>query len=375
MTGTRTIGNASTIEYTNSNSSISSLNIPSLSLNNLIINNGLSGTTTIQNPLIVGGTLSMKGGNILNGQNEIQMGTSLTNKGNLDYSSGFILGKLKRWFSGTNFGNQSGLLPLGNNADGKMRFVKIQYLQATDGGTITGEWLNQAMGNGVTNQSINTNCDGSFTISNTASGYWNLVPSNGITNSENKAYIITLSANSMTDFNNGCHLTALKRDMNNIWTFSGLHFDNIGTATNPIISRINATGWSNWGLGGEGDPLPVELLSMNLACEENNVVFSWFTASEHNSESFLLEKSENCFQWIKTSEIPAAGFSNEKINYVIYDKRISGLNYYRLSQKDFDGKERIYDPLFLDCQDESPFKILIWSNPDKTGFHLFVNDA
>jgi hypothetical protein len=150
--------------------------------------------------------------------------------------------------------------------------------------------------------------------------------------------------------------------------------DNLGTATSPMISRLNAKGWSNWGLGGDADPLPIELVSMNLDCQENEVVFKWATASEHNSESFVLEKSENCLQWIKTDEVPAAGFSNELINYVIRDNRISGLNYYRLSQKDYDGKRTIYDPISLDCQDESSFKILIWPNPEETGFHLFVND-
>jgi hypothetical protein len=374
MSGTRVIGNSSTIEYTNPNSSISSINIPSLNLNNLVINNGLSGITTIQNPIIVGGTLTMNGGNLLNGQNEIQLGLSLTNKGSLDYSSGFILGKFKRWFSGTNFGNQSGLFPIGNSIDGQKRFVKIEYQEATNGGTLTGEWINQAMGNAVTNQPILTNCDGSFTISNTASGFWSMLPAVGITTSENKSYHITLSADNLFDFNNDCHITGLKRDNNNIWSFSGIHMDNLGTATSPMISRLNAKGWSNWGLGGDADPLPIELVSMNLDCQENEVVFKWATASEHNSESFVLEKSENCLQWIKTDEVPAAGFSNELINYVIYDNRISGLNYYRLSQKDYDGKRTIYDPISLDCQDESSFKILIWPNPEETGFHLFVND-
>lgn len=374
MTGTRTIGNASTIEYTNLNSSISSTNIPSLNLNNLIINNGLTGITTIQNPILVGGTLTMKGGNILNGQNEMQLGTSTSNKGNLDYTSGYVLGNLKRWFSGTNTGNQSGLFPLGNVLDGQMRFVKIEYQQPTDGGTITGEWINEAMGNTVTNQPILTNCNGSFTISNTASGYWNLLPSNGITNSENKQYNITLSANNISDFSNSCYLTAVKRDLSNQWTLSGSHLDNFGTANNPIISRLNAESWSNWGLGGEGDPLPVELVSMNLDCHENNVIFKWTTASEFNSESFLLEKSENCIEWIKTEEIQAAGFSNELLNYVVAEIRTSGLNYYRLSQKDFDGKRKIYDPLMLDCKDENPIKIFVWPNPENSGFHLFVND-
>ncbi len=375
MSGSRVIGNSSTIEYTNPNSSISSINIPSLNLNNLKINNGLIGITTIQDPLIIGGTLTMFGGNILNGTNTIQVGTSISNKGLIDHSSGVVVGTMKRWFAGTNFGNQTGLFPIGNASDYKERFVKIEYNQATTGGSITAEWTNLPMGNNVTNESVLTNCDGTFSISNTASGYWTMTPADGITNAENNTYNITLSANNLPDFSNDCHITALKRDNDNIWSYSGIHLDNTGTATNPTITRLNAKGWSNWGLGGEGDPLPVDMLFMNLECQENEVIFKWSTASEQNSESFLLEKSENCIEWINADKIPAAGFSTEQLNYVIYDKRISGINYYRLSQKDFDGKERIYEPILLDCQDQSSFKILAWPNPEESGFHLFVNDA
>ncbi len=374
MTGSRIIGNNSTIEYTNPASTISAATIPSLNLNNLILNNSISGILSVQNQLVVGGTLSMLVGTILNGTNTIQVGTSTSNKGLINYASGLVVGKLKRWFAGTNVGNQSGLFPIGNASDYKERFVKIEYTQATTGGSITAEWTNLPMGNNVTNESVLTNCDGTFSISNTASGYWTMTPADGITNAENNTYNITLSANNLPDFSNDCHITALKRDANNIWTYSGVHLDNTGTAMNPTITRLNAKGWSNWGLGGEGDPLPVALLSMNLTCSENTVVFSWSTASEYNSESFLLEKSENCIEWIKTNEIQAAGFSTDQINYELSDNRITGMNYYRLSQQDFDGKKTIYDPLVLTCQDESPFKILVWPNPEETGFHLFIND-
>lgn len=374
MSGSRVIGNSSTIEYTNPNSSISSTNIPSLNLNNLIINNGLTGTTTIQNPLNIGGTLSMLGGNMINGTNTIQLGNSISNKGLIEYSSGVVVGRMKRWFAGTNFGIQTSLFPIGNVIDFKERFVKIEYTQSTTGGSLTAEWTNQPMGNNFTNESVVTNCDGTFSISNTASGYWTMTPADGITNAENNTYNITLSANNLSDFSNDCHITALKRDNNNIWSYSGIHLDNTGTASNPTITRLNAKGWSNWGLGGEGDPLPVELISMDAKCDKNNVVFNWVTASENNSESFLVEKSDNCLQWITSQEIQAAGFSNEQLNYSIIDQRTSGLKYYRLTQKDIDGNKTIYDPIYVDCMDESPFKILIWPNPSENVFNLLIND-
>jgi hypothetical protein len=375
MTGTKIIANTSTIEYTNISSFISSTNIPSLNLNNLIINNTISGITSIENPLSVGGTLSLLGGNVINGVNTIQIGTSQSNKGLLTYSSGVIIGKVKRWFSGTNIGNQTGLFPIGNSFDFQKRFAKVEYTQPSDGGSITAEWTNQSMGSIVTNEPIATSCNGTFTISNTASGFWTMTPADGILNSENKNYNITLSANNLNDFSNDCHITAVKRDNNNIWSNSGAHLDNTGTAINPTITRLNASGWSNWGLGGEGgDPLPVELSSLSAECLEKNIIINWVTASENNSASFILEKSENCMQWIISEEVAAAGFSNELLNYSIVDNRVEGLFYYRLSQKDFDGKMRIYDPIHAECKDESPFTILLWPNPSENGFNLFIND-
>jgi hypothetical protein len=231
------------------------------------------------------------------------------------------------------------------------------------------------MGSIVTNEPIATSCNGTFTISNTASGFWTMTPADGILNSENKNYNITLSANNLNDFSNDCHITAVKRDNNNIWSNSGAHLDNTGTAINPTITRLNASGWSNWGLGGEGgDPLPVELSSLSAECLEKNIIINWVTASENNSASFILEKSENCMQWIISEEVAAAGFSNELLNYSIVDNRVEGLFYYRLSQKDFDGKMRIYDPIHAECKDESPFTILLWPNPSENGFNLFIND-
>ena len=374
MSGNRIISNTSTIEYTNPTSSIALTNIPTMNLNNLIINNTIMGTTEVLNPLNLRGTLSMLGGTILNGSNIIQIGTSLTNKGSLNYTSGVIIGKLKRWFSSTNNGNQSGLFPIGNTVDFKRRFVTIEYTQATDGGGLTAEWLNEPMGTSVTNEPITTNCNGQFTINNTASGYWILSPSDGISNNEFKTYNITLFAEELYDFDNDCFITAVKRD-NNQWIYSGIHVDNLGNALNPSIKRLNATGWSNWGFGGEGNPLPIELLTIQASCEKNQVSLNWITASEHNSESFLIEKSDNCMQWITSNEIPAAGFSNEQRYYSITDQRIEGLLYYRLTQRDFDGNSTIYDPIHVACKDESPFKIMIWPNPSENSLNLFINDA
>jgi subtilisin family serine protease len=64
-------------------------------------------------------------------------------------------------------------------------------------------------------------------------------------------------------------------------------------------------------LGVDGQPLPVELLSFNANCVENNsVTLQWETASEHNSDYFQVEKSIDGKLWLPIEKVVAAGNSN-----------------------------------------------------------------
>jgi hypothetical protein len=384
MTGTRTLGANATVEYTNTSSSISSANIPTLNLYRLVAAVGTSGTITVGGNLSVSNLLTMTSGKINLGANILTIGTSTSNTGLLNYADGFIIGKVKRWFTSTNTGNESGLFPLGIGT--KKKQIKVEYTQATDGGTITAEWINSAMGSNFTADPITTSCNGSFEIYNTASGYWSMTPGDGITNNENKTYNITLQAQGLLDFTDDCHVTALKRQGSNPWLQSGTHVDNLGDAISPNVQRVGATGWSNWGFaGGSGTPLPVELTSFNVVCEEGNSSLAWTTASEFNSQSFNVELSRDGYLWETVGTLQAAGYSNENVTYQFSNAKLASHKYARLLQVDVDGQSKQYGPIEITCAaelsmstvpnpSENTFNVIIRSNETTSKGNLIVRD-
>ena len=153
-TGSKSLGAVATVEFTNLYSAISSTNIPSMNLFNLVSNTGANGNLTVTGNLFVSNQMTLNSGNLTLGNNLLTIGTSLSNLGSISHTSGFIIGKVKRWFNSTNTGNESGLFPLGTS--GKRRFVKVEYTQATDGGTLTAEWIPTSMGYNFTNEPIVT---------------------------------------------------------------------------------------------------------------------------------------------------------------------------------------------------------------------------
>jgi hypothetical protein len=376
MTGTKTFGSSTSIEYTNSASNISSTNIPTLNLFRLTSNVGNNGVLTIANNVIVSDILTLNSGKINTGVNTLTIGTSLSNTGLINHSSGIIQGKLKRWFNLTNSGSTSSLFPLGITSSGsnRKRFVSVEYTQPTDGGTLTAEWISSSMGSNFINNPVSTSCNGNFEIYSTASGYWSMTPGDGITNAENKRYNITLQAEGLLDFSDDCHITALKRQGTNPWTQSGTHVDNLGDAISPNIQRVGATGWSNWGIGGgSGTPLPVELSSFTLSCSDKGIDINWTTDSEFNSSSFELEQSTNGNDWTFISSLEAAGNSTERLNYSYFIERSDKINYIRLRQLDVNGEEKIYGPLDVNCK--ATFEVTTYPNPSDDNFNLIIHSV
>lgn len=373
MSGTRLIQSTSSIEFTNISSVISATNIPTTTLGNIICNVSTSGTLDLNENVVVTGTLTMQTGLINTNVTTLSIGSSTSNIGLLDYQGGSIHGVLKRWFTGTNSGDASSLYPMSRNGTHK-RFVKIEYTENTDGGSIKVEWINIAMDYNLNNDTISTNCNGSFIIENTDNGYWDMTPNDGISTSENKTYNITLDAEGIVSFADACHITILKRVDSGPWSASGAHQDNSGDVTSPIVSRLNATGWSNWGFGGgSGSPLPVELSSFSANCTSDLVAISWTTESENNSSHFELKKSRDGITWETIYTVPAAGYSLSEIVYSYVDYEAQDA-YYRLNQYDIDGVMEIYGPIHSGCTNQNNY-FTTYPNPSSDYFNLVINDS
>ncbi|MCK9445651.1 hypothetical protein M0Q50_02020 [bacterium] len=85
--------------------------------------------------------------------------------------------------------------------------------------------------------------------------------------------------------------------------------------------------------------LPIELIEFKGTNKKELVYIEWTTASEENNDYFTLFRSYDGLSFDKITEIKGAGNSSYfiKYDYIDYDAQ-SGINYYKLKQTDYDGK-------------------------------------
>jgi hypothetical protein len=84
--------------------------------------------------------------------------------------------------------------------------------------------------------------------------------------------------------------------------------------------------------------LPIELAWFNSSVKNRNVLLSWSTISEINSEKFEIERSIDNDIWLYVGEVKASGNSNSFKHYSFTDENLnSGTYFYRLKMIDNDG--------------------------------------
>ncbi len=89
-----------------------------------------------------------------------------------------------------------------------------------------------------------------------------------------------------------------------------------------------------------GCGLPIELLDFKVVIEDGtHVQVSWSTASEINNDVFIVERSIDGIHFIALTYVKGQGTTNSIHTYEIFDSNpLPGVSYYRLLQKDYDGK-------------------------------------
>ncbi len=122
------------------------------------------------------------------------------------------------------------------------------------------------------------------------------------------------------------------------------------------------------------NPLPVTLLQFKALCNEYFIDIFWTTASETNSDIFIVEKSLNLYDWKFVAEIKSAGNSNTNICYEIKDEfdNSNSIVYYRLKQLDYNGMINVFSPIAVDCSnndDDNIIEFNIYPNP----FNDYIN--
>ena len=316
----------------------------------LILNNS-NGLTLTTNTTITN-RLEMVNGNVdLNGHT-LEIGTSTTNPGEINWTSGTIIGPLKRWFApSTNSTQSSGIFPIGN--DGTNRNVVINYTQApTDGGYIVVEYKNgiPSMTDTYSGLPLWTS-DGQLIQNYENQGYFDITPFDYNSSLNTKQYTLTMRAYQLVDMNDRSIVRLIKSPgpTHTTWVSCGSHSAINGSSDSDFtITSTNVTGFSWFNFGSQNNnPLPVELTEFDgLPYPQWNVI-NWKTESEQNSNRFDLEMSEDGENWKKITTILAAGNSTEELKYSYIDFNLNEISYYRLQQFDNDGESKTYGPIVI----------------------------
>jgi hypothetical protein len=142
-------------------------------------------------------------------------------------------------------------------------------------------------------------------------------------------------------------------------------------STQVTASAIQ-TGW--WTLSSISSPLPVEFLDFSARCAGKDLKLNWKTASETNNDYFTIEKSSDgkAFEPFKT--IKGAGNSSSYNNYEVTDQNpLKGVNYYRLSQTDYNGHSEIFNTISSgSCVSEDGELKLVVALDDESGTTLMI---
>lgn len=114
-------------------------------------------------------------------------------------------------------------------------------------------------------------------------------------------------------------------------------------------------------------PLPVELLSFSAEAADREVNVNWATASERDSDHFLVQRSEDASSWTTIATVPSAGFSNILLHYSTMDlDPLMGLSYYRLVQVDLDGTSTPYHAVAVKLRTDKA--LTVFPVPFQDGF-------
>ncbi len=121
--------------------------------------------------------------------------------------------------------------------------------------------------------------------------------------------------------------------------------------------------------------LPVELLSFTGKAEEKGNVLDWSTATEINSDFFLVESSVNGEDWYDLHRVNAAGNSLVQRNYRFIDENTeSDILFYRLRMVDTDGTFDYSEIIRLNRKDFNEVKFSVFPNPSFGNFQVKGSD-
>jgi hypothetical protein len=121
--------------------------------------------------------------------------------------------------------------------------------------------------------------------------------------------------------------------------------------------------------------LPIELLEYTGTCITNGIQLNWVTATEINNDYFLIEKSDNGYDWKQIAKVKGLVNSYTITKYVHIDyTNQNNLNYYRISQVDVNGLKTVFKPFDVYCSEKDiKDQMILYPNPSSTELNIVLS--
>jgi Secretion system C-terminal sorting domain len=145
-----------------------------------------------------------------------------------------------------------------------------------------------------------------------------------------------------------------------------------GTNSVTGASIITTNGTIAWTNAGQIEitflsTLPVTWLSFTATKQSADVILNWSTATEQNTRDYIVQHSINAADWSNIGNLPTLGNSSTITQYSFVDKNpVSGINYYRLLQRDVNGTISYSKVISLDFSGTDKM-LKIYPNPVTDG--------
>jgi hypothetical protein len=127
-------------------------------------------------------------------------------------------------------------------------------------------------------------------------------------------------------------------------------------------------------MSSSSSPLPIQLISFTATPFGRDVKLAWTTATEINNSFFTVQRSGRGDIFTDVTHVAGAGTSSTINNYVVMDTSpLTGVNYYRLKQTDYDGRTTVSNVQVVNMNRSIP--LTVFPNPFRgTQVNVAVGD-
>ena len=151
----------------------------------------------------------------------------------------------------------------------------------------------------------------------------------------------------------------------------------VAGTVNPSNNTVSISEADNFGdlyaMDNTTSRLPIVLLSFASMLDNDSVKINWTTLSEVDNDFFTIERSSDGVTFEPIAYIRGRGTSYKTNDYSVSDDQpLSGRNYYRLKQTDFNGQFEYSEIVSVDYQGEPEFDFRLASNPSLVGQEVHI---